>query len=621
MKHLLTKSLVLVLVLALAVLLAVGCGGNGEDEPDATPEPTPEAAVSEDPPPAEDPPEDPPADGPVFDDGWVRPENHITVEIFGTSGIGHIGTLEGWFGKMIYERFNMTINQIAAPDGNNHLLWDTRSMAGNLGDLVLVDPGELEDTVAMGLIMDITDLVVGNMPFYESQFPAGLERARTLGNGRIYGLSTAVSTQATGAAYTDGHHISRSPFMRQDLYFAIGAPPINTLEDLPGVLAQMRDYAPYTENGDRVYGFQMWGAWCGGDAYLANVLWFNQMYGLYRFGYTGNIDRNNQTFEMIFDEDGFYKRALRMLFEANQLGLIDPDSPIQDDSVIWTKAEEGRLLFSWYSWFGMGFNSPENVANARGMAFIPIMDQTIYVSSIANDGRGRHLISIGSGAEDPERLIAFIDWLSSPDVFQTIHAGPEGLTWEMVNGEPVVTDFGVEAGVHIQAMVENVVVPAEWGGGMYHLGGWSSTSMILRHRGLEMNPNTGFTYDPRHWPSAMAVATSPLEIEWQNHFGALGQADWLMQNNMIVTSPAHSIDFIHRPDLIGTPLDTILQSCLAVTRPLTWQMIFADTVEEFDALWEEMITTIYGLGWQDLVDQDMALAEEYFALVNEYFGR
>jgi len=617
MKRILTKSLILALVLALLAVMAMSCRSD-DPEDEATPDPTEEPAQVD---PSNDETEDPVVvdPPPVVDDDWVRPENHITVDIFGRAGIGHIGTLEGWFAQIIYDRFNMTINQIADPGGEHQLLWDTRMMARDLGDLVIFSPGDIPDLVELGLLLDITDMVDNMMPFYTSQFPSGVERTRSLGDGTIWGVATGVSTQAPGSPYTDGHLISRSPFMRQDLYFAVGAPPLNTLEDLPGVLAQMRDHAPYTASGNRVYGFQMWGTWCGGDVYLANALWFNRMYGLYQFGFTGNVDRINQNFYHIFDEDGFYKRALRMYFEANQLGLIDPDSPIQGDDVIWGKAEDGQLLFSWYSWFGMGFNTPENEANAMGMAFIPIMDQTIYAPSITQDGRGRDLIGIGYNAEDPERLIAFLDWMASPDVFQTIHAGPEGLTWEMVDGEPVVTEFGIEAGMHIQIGMEEVAVPAEWGGGDFMRGGWGNANIILRHRGREMNPNTGFAYDPRHWPSAAAAGSTPLLEAWQAHFGYDGQREFLEANNMLVSSRPHSIDFMHRPDL-PTDLDLILTSAIAVTRPATWQMIFAEDEAEFNALWDNMIDTIMGLGWQQLVDRDMAAAEEYFALVNAYFA-
>jgi len=613
MKKNLSKALALVLAAIMIAALAVGCGrNNNNDDPpqdtgtqnnaqaptgggnDVTPPPAPPASTD-----------------------WVRPENHITVELFGPHSVGAIGELGGWFGKMIYDRFNMTINQISAADGNNQLLWDTRSMARNLGDLIIINPEDLDDVVQMGLVMDITDMVDTMMPYYTSQFPAGLARARNLGQGRIYGLSTNVSTQPAGAAYVDGLQISRSPFIHQEKWLAVGAPPINTLEDLPGVLALMQEAFPYTENGDPVFGFTMWGDWCAHDVFFANLIWFDEMYGMRQWGNTGMIDPINQTYESVFDEDGLYKRALRMFFEANQLGLIDPDSPTQMSDTIWGKADGGQVMFSWHSWFGAGFNTEENVAQGIGMNFIPIMDQNILVGSIVPDGRGRAVIGIGSGADDPERLIAFLDWLSSPDVFQAVHAGPEGLTWEMVGGEPVLTPFGFEAGMHTQAPTE-VAVPAEWGGSDFMLGSWRNFNMILRHRGWEINPNTGFTYDPRHWPSMGQAAASQLDVTWQNHFNSAGQTDFLRENNMLSSAPVHGIDFV-APEM-SSDLELALTSIRSITRPAQWQMIFAADQAEFDALWANMITQIEGLGWQDLVARDRAHAEEYFALVNAYLA-
>ena len=40
------------------------------------------------------------------------------------------------------------------------------------------------------------------------------------------------------------------------------------------------------------------------------------------------------------------------------------------------------------------------------------------------------------------------------------NCGPEGLTWEMKDGKPVLTDFGVKAFVDID---ESLKVPDEWG--------------------------------------------------------------------------------------------------------------------------------------------------------------
>ena len=542
-----------------------------------------------------------------------------TIEIFGLAGVGDPGILEGWFAQMIYDEFGFAVNQIAAPDGNNQLLWDTRSMAGNMGDLILVDPENFEELIEAGLILDLTDWVNPTyMPHYTSMFGHAIDRALDIGNGRIWGLPTAVSTQPLGSPLLDGDRIQRAPYMRQDLYFAIGAPRIDTLEDLPGVLAQMQALQPTLDDGRPVYGFTLWGEWCRGGAGLANVLWFSQMYGMTQWGGTGFIDPVNHTYESYLDPNGLYRRALRMYFEANQLGLIDPDSATQGTDPIWSKFGDGQVLFAWYSWLGPGgFNNGARDAQGVGMQFIPIWDQVIYAPSIPRDGAA--LYAIGANTEDPEMLIRFLDWLANPDTFQAIHAGPEGLTWEMVGGEPVLTAFGIEAGMHDQAPVENLAVPEEWGGGVFDLGAWTNASMTLRWRGLEMNPNTGFTYDPRHWPSLAQGGMSQLQQDWADHFGYNNMADFVASNSMIVTRPVYSWswDFPSRPD----NLDIIHGEVANTVWNNSWRMIFADSAEEFDRIWDETVEEAMAFGWQELDDYYRGLAYEYFARVNAYLGR
>ena len=93
----------------------------------------------------------------VLATGCNRGGSTLTIELFGLSGVGPPGELEGWFGQMILDEFDMVINQIAAPDGNNILLWDTRSIAGHLGDIIIVAPEDLQELIDAGLILDLTE--------------------------------------------------------------------------------------------------------------------------------------------------------------------------------------------------------------------------------------------------------------------------------------------------------------------------------------------------------------------------------------------------------------------------------------------------------------------------------
>ena len=46
------------------------------------------------------------------------------------------------------------------------------------------------------------------------------------------------------------------------------------------------------------------------------------------------------------DEDSLYIRALKFFFDANQMGLVDPDSPTQNYDSVFKKYENGDIFFS-----------------------------------------------------------------------------------------------------------------------------------------------------------------------------------------------------------------------------------------------------------------------------------
>jgi multiple sugar transport system substrate-binding protein/putative aldouronate transport system substrate-binding protein len=66
-------------------------------------------------------------------------------------------------------------------------------------------------------------------------------------------------------------------------------------------------------------------------------------------------------------------------------------------------------------------------------------------------------------------MVDFIDWLYSPEgiMFSSAQTsgtcGPEGLTWEMKDGRPVLTEFGVRA----FSGDEQLTMPEGWGSGTY----------------------------------------------------------------------------------------------------------------------------------------------------------
>ena len=94
-------------------------------------------------------------------DGKYKDE--ITIDVFDAMA-NYQGIQSGWFAKVVKDKFNMKLN-IIAPNvaGGGDTLFQTRSTAGNLGDLVIIgtENGKLKDTVKAGLLADMTDPLKG----------------------------------------------------------------------------------------------------------------------------------------------------------------------------------------------------------------------------------------------------------------------------------------------------------------------------------------------------------------------------------------------------------------------------------------------------------------------------
>lgn len=78
-------------------------------------------------------------------------------------------------------------------------------------------------------------------------------------------------------------------------------------------------------------------------------------------------------YQNILDDDSLYIRICRLYYEANQMGLIDPDSPRQQYEDCFNKYREGRVLFSFWSWLGQpAYNTSEHTVQGRGFMLAPI---------------------------------------------------------------------------------------------------------------------------------------------------------------------------------------------------------------------------------------------------------
>ncbi len=508
------------------------------------------------------------------------------------------GEQGGWFAKILKDKFNMKLNIIASNIDGGAGKFATLMAAGNLGDLVIFgsDGQDFKNAIKGNLILDwnkngLLDKYGKDIIKYA---PMSIEKSKTkYGNGTaVYASSGFVGSNDGGPA--DGAALNYGPYMRWDLYKKLGSPEMNTMEDLLNVLKKMQELEPKNAAGKPAYAFSMWSDWDGGEK-MNSAAWNASFIngGIVQYWHTLEITTN--TAKDILDETGGYMQQLKVLYKANQMGLVDPDSLTQKYTDAQNKYKDGRVLFSYFSWLGKPeYNTTENVSNGKGFMLVPLKTEKCYAQGMNPYGNSDALWSIGSKSEHPERIMEVINWLYSPDGVMTLWNGPKGLTWDIKDGKPYVTDFGMKA-------FENRAdtdVPAEFGGGKYEDGVCKLEVSTLNYNSI--NPETDEPYMYSLWPSYLKVKTDPVLEDWRKAMGGvLTDKEYLVKNNMVAVAPS---DYIPgEKKVLDSKLDQKRVQVGQVIQQNSWKMVFAKNDAEFESLKNDMIKKAKGLGYDELV--------------------
>lgn len=525
----------------------------------------------------------------------------LTIDVY--DGLAnYMGIQKGWFAKVIKDKFNIELN-IIAPNvaGNGDALYQTRTAAGDLGDLIIADNGkQYNELVKGGLLYDSSELYK-NMKNLK-KFDEAVQYVNK-DEEKIYGFPTSVSSLKPTEP-SEGLDLNYGAYVRWDLYSQIGYPKLETLEDLLPVLSEMQKKEQQTDSGKKVYSFSLFGDWDGNMMGAAKQL--AALYGYDELGFVlAKADGSN--YQGILDDDSEYIRALKFYFNANQMGLIDPESTTQNYDTLFSKFQNGQVLFSWWPWLGQSaFNTIDNLNNKKGFMPVSIKDQSIFSYGAEVYG-GKQFIGIGAKAKDPERIAEFVDWLYSPEgalanTSQTQgSAGIKGLTWDMnKDGLPELTDFGKKA-----LLDGDVDVPKEYGSGSYKDG--VSALNVNTVLGIDINPETGYSYNYTLWETYQKDNTNPIKKDWSSHMdGAQTTLEYLEKNKQILVAPGAS--YVAPED--SSEISTLRNQVRSSIVEFSWKMVFAKTESEFDSLEKEMKKTADGLGYQKVLKLDLQNAKD-----------
>lgn len=526
----------------------------------------------------------------------------ITVDVYDEFA-NYQGMQNGWFAKVVKDKFNMELNIIAKNvTGGGDTIFQTRSATGNLGDLIIFSTvnGRLNDLVNSGLILDCTDLIKEKdvMKKYGNAVAKTNELVDADG---IYAFPNSISS---GSATEASEELDPTfgPYIRWDYYKKLGYPLMENLDDFLDVLEDMQNLARKEEACDDIYAISCFRAW---DLNMMNNA--KQLVCMYGYDELGFVlsKADGSDYQNIIDKDSLYIEALRFLNEANQRGLVDPDSILQSYDTWLDKYRKGKVLYSPWPWVGQSmFNTEENKADGKGFQMAAIKNMQIVSFGCWPEGDSAQVIAIGANTKDPQRLADFIDWLYSPEGMELNGqangaAGPKGLTWEIEKDKkPILTEFGRKALPNNQ-----VEVPEEYGGGY-----WNNGVSALNFRTLnlkEIDPNTGVGYNYLCWESTKEKNKTALDLDWKEQMEADTAMEYLEKNNMILIAPGANYSTPEE----DSNITTVRERCKSVVIETSWRMIFASS-NDFDKLLKELQDTTKALGYDDVYQVDLKNAKD-----------
>jgi putative aldouronate transport system substrate-binding protein len=499
------------------------------------------------------------------------------------------GLMEGWWAEVLKEEVGVELELIAAGDQGEEKL-QALMAGGELPDIVVFKSRkQIEDAVRAEMLLNL-DEHIDKLPNAAANAPEAMQFYRdeaSYGTGNLYAIPNAVGPGEVG------EDLNWGPYLRYDLYKQLGSPTIETFEDYLPVLKDMVELEPTNEDGQKTYGISLWSDW---DSILMrmtsqNAPMFGVDAGSQLQATVPFMELNVATGETgsVFDEDSFYLRSLKFYFQANQMGLIDPDSLTQRFDTALEKMEQGRIMFSWFPWFHGGYNTPDHVDADEPKGFDLVVSEEAKTYWWHDNIVGREwAFGIGSATEHADKALAYIDYMFSVDGLFTLMNGPEGVLWEKdANGVPAMTEDGI-------AIIKNAEeLP---GGGTLDQGIGAVNSFGLSR--AFVHPEYGIPLSYSFWPSWMGQNPSKLRQIWREDTGYDYPSQYFKgEDKYVMTQLAFTM-----ADVMDDDLNAKVTQIGDIASSYSWQMVFASDEAEFNELYAELVTKVEGLGIQEVLD-------------------
>lgn len=529
-----------------------------------------------------------------------------TVSAFVMQSVtGESGIWQGWGAKKLYDDLMMKID--FEPTGNEvETKLQQYLVAGQLPDLVgLKGLDQAQLTMDADMLLPLDEYKDQLPNIFENEIYANAVRYSqdftSNDTGHLYLMPVAIGPTAYNS-------LNWVPQLQWDAYKQVGMPEVTTLEDYLDVVEKMVEYKPTTEAGEKVYGFSLFSDWDNVSALEISTLSF--MYGIDTEYVSPLMETNILTRETksLLSDDSFYKRALKFYFDANQRGLLDPDSMSQTYSDVEAKFSAGRVMFSWFSWLSGSYttDNQNNEEKVDGMASVVANDMKLYNAPEQTIGRNWYF-AIAKDSKNLDAALELLNWLYDPEVCFYLTNGPQGVIWDYdANGEPYVIEED------IVSKNTELLVPEDIGGGAFRDGVYSFNSLGPQAATIMDN---GYTMSYRYWPSWLRRNPTLLKQEVNEMLGGVSVlSEYLEPRDMI----ADSTQAVNMITPASDDMEIVITQIGEIVKKYSWQMVYASDEAEFEALWTTMTEQAKQLGLDQVTEYYTQEWKKALEIVKDY---
>ncbi|AIQ49411.1 ABC transporter substrate-binding protein [Paenibacillus sp. FSL R7-0273] len=380
-------------LMLMSSMLIAGCGGNNAANNTAnnTPENTGNNTATNQP--ADD----------------AMDTSPFTISFFGGDASPNWNNMQDDVGKVITEKTGVTIDaEFDVGSGGGDQKIPMMAASGEVPDLIFAK-GNLSLLVDAGLIIDLTDLIDKHAPNLKKVYGENMNRLKySLDDQSIYQIPTNMGVGQSSFDATGGFEIQHRVLKE------LGYPEVKTLADYEKVLKDYVALHPETDGQPTIP------LTLNADDWKIMITVTNPAFITTGAPDDGEYYVDPETYEAKLHykrpEEKEYFRWLNGMY--NQ-GLLDKDTFVQKDDQYKAKVASGRVLgLISQEW---EYADGENALKAAGKdeytyAHFPVtMSEEYKDHSFMQTGIDGYGLAITTAAKDPERIIKWLDWMSSDE--------------------------------------------------------------------------------------------------------------------------------------------------------------------------------------------------------------